>query len=128
MIRNLALFLAAALASSAACADQQQLATPPADAKVWTITDPAGTQHGTVSLWTAADGTHWSRFSLNMRGFMSEVDEQNRFAPDGTLQSMIVCGHTPSGDASETYVVKDGAYSWKSPVDQGEGKARAGLD
>ncbi len=128
MIRNLALFLAAALASSAACADQQQLATPPADAKVWTITDPAGTQHGTVSLWTAADGTHWSRFSLNMRGFMSEVDEQNRFAPDGTLQSMIVRGHTPSGDASETYVVKDGAYSWKSPVDQGEGKARAGLD
>lgn len=128
MIRNLALFLAATLASVAALADEQPLSTPPADAKVWTITDPAGTQHGTVALWTAADGTRWSRFSLNLRGFVSEIEEQNRFASDGTLQSMIVRGHTPSGDASESYVVKDGVYSWKSPVDRGEGKARAGLD
>jgi hypothetical protein len=37
-----------------------------------------------VARWTDASGTHWSRFSLNPRGFVSEVDEQNRFAADGT--------------------------------------------
>src|SRR5438105_6222955 len=63
------------------------LAKPPADAKVWSITDLAGTHHGQVSLWTASDGTHWSRFTINLRGFMSDIDEQNRFASDGTLQS-----------------------------------------
>src|ERR1700691_1185055 len=85
-----------------------QLAAPPADAKVWSITDTAGTNHGQVSLWTDASGTHWSRISMNFRGFKSEMDEQNRFAPDGTLESMIIRGSTPSGDAAETYAVKDG--------------------
>lgn len=61
-----------------------QLARPPANAKVWTITTNGGAQrYGQVSLWTDASGTHWSRLSLNLRGFISEVDEQNRFAPDG---------------------------------------------
>ncbi|HEY1707291.1 MAG TPA: amidohydrolase family protein [Rhizomicrobium sp.] len=105
-----------------------QLAKPPADAKVWTITDPGGTRHGQVSLWTAPDGTHWSRMSFNLRGFVSELDEQNRFASDGTLQSLIVRGTTPGGDAGETYEVKDGTYTFKSPVDHGTGKAAANLD
>jgi len=104
-----------------------QLAKPPSDAKVWSITDLAGTRHGQVSLWTTPDGTHWSRFSLNLRGFVSEIDEQNRFAPDGTLQSMIVRGSTPGGDAAETYSVKDGTYTYTSPVDHGTGKAQPNL-
>ncbi|HSC19028.1 MAG TPA: amidohydrolase family protein [Rhizomicrobium sp.] len=107
----------------------EQLAKPPADAKVWAITSGGGVaRHGQVSLWTAADGTHWSRFSFNLRGFASEVDEQNRFAPNGTLQSMTIRGHTPGGDAAENYQVKDGNYIWTSPVDHGNGKARAGLE
>jgi cytosine/adenosine deaminase-related metal-dependent hydrolase len=105
-----------------------QLAKPPADAKVWSITDPGGTRHGQVSLWTDGSGTHWSRFSLNLRGFVSEIDEQNRFAPDGTLESMIVRGSTPSGDAAETYTVKDGIYSYTSPVDRGTGPAKPNLE
>jgi cytosine/adenosine deaminase-related metal-dependent hydrolase len=105
-----------------------QLANPPADAKVWTISNNNGAQqHGTISLWTDSSGTHWSRFSLNLRGFKSEIDEQNRFALDGTLQSMIVRGHTPSGDAGETYEVKDGTYTYTSQVDHGSGKARPDL-
>src|SRR3954454_11721897 len=119
--------LALAFFSSAALAQQtpvSELAKPPADASVWDITSSGGTaHHGTVSLWTTPDGTHWSRFSFNLRGFVSEVDEQNRFAPDGTLQSMIIRGHTPGGDAAETYEVKDGNYAWMSPVDHGSGKA-----
>ena len=64
----------------------EQLAKPPADAKVWAVTSGGGAaRHGQVALWTAADGTRWSRYSLNLRGFVSEIDEQNRFAPAGTL-------------------------------------------
>ena len=107
----------------------EQLAKPPADAKIWAITSGGGAaRHGQVSLWTAPDGTHWSRYSMNLRGFVNEVDEQNRFAPDGTLQAMIIRGHTPGGDAAETYEVKDGQYRWTSPVDHSEGKARPGLE
>ncbi|HLY05337.1 MAG TPA: hypothetical protein VKR31_06280, partial [Rhizomicrobium sp.] len=104
-----------------------ELARPPANAKVWSITDLAGTRHGQVSLWTAADGTHWSRFTINLRGFMSDVDEQNRFAPDGTLQSLIVRGSTPGGDAAESYGVKDGMYTYTSPVDHGTGQVSPNL-
>jgi len=107
----------------------EQLAKPPADAKVWAITSSGGAaRHGQVSLWTTPDGTHWSRYRLNLRGFVSDIDEQNRFAPDGSLQNMVIRGHTPGGDAAETYEAKDGAYSWTSPVDRGNGKGRAGLD
>jgi cytosine/adenosine deaminase-related metal-dependent hydrolase len=105
----------------------EQLARPPADSKVWSITDLAGTRHGQVSLWTAPDGTHWSRFTINLRGFMSDVDEQNRFAPDGTLQSLIVRGSTPGGDAAENYTVRDATYTYTSPVDHGSGKASPNL-
>jgi len=104
-----------------------QLAKPPADANVWSITDLAGTRHGQVSLWTAPDGTHWSRFSINLRGFISDTDEQNRFAPDGTLVSLIVRGSTPGGDAAESYTVKNGVYTYTSPVDHGTGKASPNL-
>ena len=107
----------------------EQLAKPPADARVWTITSSEGAaRHGQVSAWTTPDGTHWSRYSMNLRGFVSEVDEQNRFAPDGQLTSMIVRGKVPEGDAAESYESKDGTYTFQSPVDHGTGKARAGLE
>ena len=130
MTRNL--FATVALAFIAASALAQtpdaELAKPPTNAKVWTITDPGGTRHGQVSLWTDASGTHWSRFSLNLRGFVSEFDEQNRFAPDGTLQSMVIRGKTPSGDAAEVYQAKNSTYTWTSPVDHGSGKTKSDLE
>jgi cytosine/adenosine deaminase-related metal-dependent hydrolase len=129
MIRKVLVLLACLSAAPAvAQVPPEQLAKPPADAKVWSITDPGGTRHGQVSLWTAPDGTHWSRFSLNLRGFTNETDEQNRFAADGTLESLVVRGGSTQGDAGETYTVKDGAYSWTSPVDHGAGKTRPGLE
>ncbi len=131
MVRTSSLWLATFLVLLGAAAAQtpvEPLAKPPADARVWTITTNNGaTRHGQVSLWTDANGTHWSRFSLNLRGFVTDIDEQNRFAPDGSLQSMIIRGSTPGGDAAERYEVKDGNYSWTSPVDHGAGKTRPGL-
>jgi cytosine/adenosine deaminase-related metal-dependent hydrolase len=118
-------FLAApALAQTPA----SQLAAPPSDARVWTISNNDGKQlHGKISMWTNAGGAHWSRFSMNLRGFKSEVDQQMHFAPDGELQSLVVRGFTPSGDAGETYQVDNGSYSWKSQVDHGAGKTRPDL-
>lgn len=125
------LFACAAMVATEACAagvPADQLAKPPADARVWTTTSGHGTvRHGQVSLWTTPDGAHWSRQSFNLRGFTTEIDEENRFAPDGTLQSLVVRGASNSGDSAETYAVKDGTYTYTSPVDHGSGKTAPGL-
>src|SRR5262249_6636454 len=130
VLRNLLVFIALVATSPVlAQTPSDSLAKPPANARVWTITTNGGaTRHGTLSIWTDASGTGWSRFSLNLRGFITDIDEQNRFAADGTLQSLTVRGSTPGGDAAEHYEAKDGDYSWTSPVDHGAGKARPGLD
>ena len=65
---------------------------------------------------------------FNLRGFVTEIDEQNRFAADGSLASMIVRGKVPEGDAAESYEAKDGSYTWTSPVDHGAGKTAPGLE
>ena len=129
MIRRAALLATILfIAPASAQIPDDQLAKPPADAKVWTLTSSNGvSRHGQVSMWTTTDGTHWSRFSFNLRGFVSESDEQNRFAPDGTLQSMTIRGHNPSGDVAESYEAKDGTYTYKSPVDHGTGKTAPNL-
>jgi cytosine/adenosine deaminase-related metal-dependent hydrolase len=125
IIIGLAAVLAAPALAQTPVAD---LAKPPADAKVWTITTNDGAQvHGHISLWTDKTGAHWSRMSMNLRGFKTEIDEQNRFAPDGELQSLVVRGFSPSGDSGETYQVTNGGYSWKSQVDHGVGKTRPDL-
>ena len=134
MARKLA--LAAALlaapsliaAAGAGGVPADQLARPPADAKVWSITDPGGTRHGQVSVWRAPDGARWSRMDFNMRGFKSNIDQQIRLAPDGSIRSLVVRGQTPEGDAAESYTVENGAYAWTSRVDHGAGKARPGLE
>ena len=130
MIRILVSLITAAVTTQAfSQVPVEQLAKAPTDAKVWTITSSEGAaRHGQVSTWTTPDGVHWSRFSMNLRGFIYEVDEQNRFAPDGQLTSMVVRGKVPEGDAAESYAVEDGTYTFQSPVDHGTGKARSGLD
>lgn len=139
MSRKLLVFsalLAAAAASSAAASSAaapapvpaDRLAKPPADAKVWSITDPGGTRHGEVSIWTTPDGVRWSKMDFNMRGFISAIDQQMRLSPDGSIRSLVVRGSTPEGDAAETYSVENGGYSWTSRVDHGTGKARPGLE
>jgi cytosine/adenosine deaminase-related metal-dependent hydrolase len=129
MIRKVLCLTALLFAASAAAqVPTEQLATPPAGAKVWTLTSSNGaSRHGQISVWTVADGTHWSRMSFNLRGFVTEIDEQNRFASDGTLAAMVVRGHNPQGNAGETYEAKNGTYSYTSPVDHGSGKTAPNL-
>ncbi len=66
--------------------------------------------------------------SLNLRGFVTEIDEENRFAADGSLESMVIRGKVPEGDAAESYEAKNGVYNFTSPVDHGTGKAASNLD
>lgn len=102
------------------------LATPPADARTWVIVSTGG-QHGKSQLWTDAQGVRWSRESLLLRGFSTEIDQQMRLGSDGTVQSLTVRGQTPEGDAAESYAVQGARYTYRSGVDQGDGAARPGL-
>lgn len=101
------------------------LVQPPANAETWVIRSTAG-PHGHSWRWTTPDGVRWSRESILLRGFVTEVDEQQRFAADGSLRSMTIRGVTPSGDAGETFNVANGRYDYRSPVDHGDGAFAGG--
>lgn len=120
----LALFVLLALPASAQT-PKEQLAQPPANAERWVIFSAAG-PHGQSLRWTAPDGARWSRESLLLRGFVTEIDQELRFA-NGALVRQVVRGSVPEGDAAETFAVANGRYNFRSSVDHGEGAARAGV-
>lgn len=99
------------------------LAKPPANAEVWELTSVGGGHHGQEAHWVSEDGTHWSRFSMNLRGQVTELDQQMRLAPDGSIRSLVVRGFVPEGDAAESFESANGTYHWQSPVDHGSGKS-----
>lgn len=101
------------------------LAHAPANAETWVIVSTAG-RHGASQRWTTPDGVHWSRESILLRGFVTEIDQQQRFDASGALQNLIIRGVTPSGDAGETFNVANGQYTYQSPVDHGGGAYAAG--
>ncbi len=118
--------LALSLSAGAAPVPETKLAKPPSDADAWVIVSNAG-EHGTSQRWVAKDGTRWSRESLGLRGFKTEIDQQIQFAPDGSIAKLEVRGRVPQGDAAEVYGVAKGRYEFKSPVDGGKGLARGNL-
>jgi imidazolonepropionase-like amidohydrolase len=120
-----ALIALALVPSTRAQTATANLAQPPANAESWVIRSTAG-PHGHSWRWTTPDGAHWSRESILLRGFVTELDEQQRFGADGSLQSMTIRGVTPSGDAGETFSVADGRYIYQSPVDHGGGAFNGG--
>lgn len=128
MIRWIAAAFAALAAANAAFAAMKEsaLATAPFDAETWVIVSGAG-PHGKSQRWLDKNGVRWSRESLNLRGFRTEIDQQIEFAPTGSIMRLEVRGFVPQGDAAETYGVADGKFVFKSPVDAGTGIARAGL-
>lgn len=97
------------------------LLAPPPDAQQFTIMSTAGV-HGHSARWTGPDGTRFGRESLLLRGQVFETDSSARLGRDGTLETLAVRGFTPSGDAAETFNIKDGTAVWKSPVDSGSAK------
>lgn len=112
-----ALFLALpCFADTSASTDS--LATAPANAQRFSIVSTAG-KHGSSARWVTADGTHMGRESLLLRGMVTEVDSSTTLGSDGMIERVVIRGHTPNGDAGETFAVQSGSASWKSPVDAG---------
>ncbi len=114
--------LATLLVSMAAATAQtpvSELATPPANAQVFTIMSTAG-KHGTTWQWQAPDGTWMGRMSLGLRGQVWEEDEATKVGPDGAFTEYRLRGTSPNGDVGETFSIVDGKASWQSQIDHGE--------
>jgi imidazolonepropionase-like amidohydrolase len=112
--------LATLLVSMAATAQVPvaELATPPANAQVFTIMSIAG-KHGTVWQWQSPDGTWMGRLSIRLRGKVWEEDEATKVGADGTITDYRLRGSSPNGDVGEMFAIAEGKASWKSQIDQG---------
>lgn len=121
-MRGLILGLAAALLAGSALAQPAELAKPPANARHFVI-ESTGGKHGDSWMWTAADGTRMGRETWNLRGQPWDWDSAGKAGKDGLPVALMIHGSSPQGDATETFAVKGGAGTWKSPVDAGSAPA-----
>lgn len=113
---------APAATAKSAPVPKEDLLKPPAGAVHYVIASEAG-KHGDLWRWTLPDGRTAFRWSQELRGWITEMDEVASYGPDGTLQSMTVRGITPTGDAAETFRVENGTASWVSKSDSGSAPA-----
>ena len=90
---------------------KEELLKPPADAAHYVVVSEAG-KHGSQWRWQLPDGRTAYRWSQELRGWITEMDQVTTFAPDGTIAALTVRGVTLSGDAGEAFRVANGA-----PVD-----------
>jgi len=106
----------------AAPVPKEELLKPPADAVHYVVVSEAG-KHGDQWRWQLPDGRTAYRWSQELRGWITEMDQVNSFAPDGTIRALEVRGVTMSGDAAEVYRVENGRATWKTATDSGEAAA-----
>ncbi len=109
------LFAATATIAVAAPVSKEQLATPPADARHYTISSTAG-KHGDVWSWTTPDGRVAYRMSMSLRGWVTEDDELVTLGSDRRPTAIAIRGYTDQGDATEDFSV-DG--SWRCALENG---------
>ena len=113
------LLAATASLASAAPVNKEQLLTPPAGARHFTITSQAG-KHGDIWSWKTPDGRAAYRMSMSLRGWITETDEVVATGADGRPSAITIRGFTDEGDASEEFAVdKAGVARWKTAVDAG---------
>lgn len=108
--------------TAAAPVPKEQLLVPPADAVHYVVVSEAG-QHGDQWQWQLPDGRTAYRWSQELRGWITEMDQVTSFAADGSVAATTVRGVTISGDAAEEYRVANGRASWKTANDAGEAAA-----
>lgn len=101
---------------------KEELLKPPADAVRYVVVSEAG-QHGSQWRWQLADGRTAYRWSQELRGWITEMDQVTTFGPGGTIAALTVRGVTTSGDAAEEFRVANGRASWKTANDSGEAPA-----
>ena len=112
----------AAPLAEAAPVPKEQLLNPPADAVHYVVISEAG-KHGDQWRWQLHDGRMAYRWSQELRGWITEIDQVNQLAPDGTLQSLEIRGITLAGNAAEKFQVSGGMASWETATDSGEAPA-----
>src|SRR5215213_5452055 len=117
------LLASASTIAAAEATPKDQLLTPPAGAAHYVVVSMAG-KHGDQWVWTQPDGSIASRYSQSLRGWITEVDEEMKLGPDGMPTDIVIRGVTPSGDAAETFAVRDGKAVWKAVADNGEVPAK----
>jgi len=114
-----ALLAATATIAAAAPATKEELMTPPAGARHYTISSVAG-KHGDIWSWTLPDGSIAYRMSQSLRGWVTEDDEVLTLGADGRPTKIAVRGYTDQGDATEDFRVdENGIAHWKTAVDSG---------
>ena len=101
---------------------KEDLLKPPADAAHYVVVSEAG-KHGDQWRWQLPDGRTAYRWSQELRGWITEMDQVTTFAPDGTVAATTVRGVTMSGDAAEDYRVANGRAIWKTATDSGDAPA-----
>ncbi|WP_085810832.1 amidohydrolase family protein [Sphingomonas sp. TZW2008] len=105
--------------TTAGPATKEQLMTPPAGARHFTISSVAG-KHGDVWSWKTPDGNISYRMSMSLRGWVTETDEVVTLGPDKRPIKLAIRGFTDSGDATENFSVDSaGVARWKTAVDEG---------
>jgi hypothetical protein len=98
---------------------KEQLSTPPADARHYTISSTAG-KHGDVWSWMMPDGRVAYRMSMSLRGWVTEDDEVVTVGSDRRPTAIAIRGYTDQGDATEDFAVDvSGVAHWKTAVDSG---------
>ncbi|HVM38458.1 MAG TPA: amidohydrolase family protein [Sphingomicrobium sp.] len=102
---------------------KEQLLKPPAGADHYVVVSDAG-KHGDIWRWDLGGGRTAYRWSQELRGWISEVDQVVTLGRDGAPTEMAIRGVTISGDAAETFAMKDGTARWTSASDRGSAPAK----
>lgn len=118
------LLLASLLAATASMAiaepaTKEQLMTPPANARHYTISSTAG-KHCDIWSWKTPDGRVAYRMSMSLRGWVTETDELLTPGPDNRPTAIAIRGYTDQGEATENFNVDGaGVAHWKTVIDAG---------
>ena len=113
------LFAATLHVAVAAPMSKEELNTPPAGARHYTISSTAG-KHGDVWSWTMPDGRVVYRMSMSLRGWVTEDDEVVTLGSDHRPTAIAIRGFTDEGDATEDFTVDgNGVAHWKTVIDSG---------
>src|SRR5580704_19416634 len=96
------LFAAIATFAVAAPMSKEELSTPPAGARHYTISSTAG-KHGDIWSWTTPDGRAVYRMSMSLRGWVTEEDEVVTVGSDRRPTTIAIRGYTDQGDATEDF-------------------------
>ncbi|MGL3821483.1 amidohydrolase family protein [Sphingopyxis sp. R3-92] len=101
---------------------KEELLKPPADAVHYVVVSEAG-NHGSQWRWQLADGRTAYRWSQELRGWITEMDQVTSFGEGGAITATTIRGVTMSGDAAEEFRVANGRATWKTASDAGEAPA-----